>query len=365
MNFPKVLFSSIVICLSLLVFAEDRDGSYNFIVLGDVHYTPISAYPNLSVHPQRRRVQEYNRMWDKNTPELLRAASRAALDHKAKFAVQLGDLTHGDCPTGQLHEQVFRPAFNILKNCFPKIPLYVLVGNHDINQSNGVGAEPVRKALLPLVGNELGIKNLSSGNYSFRIGEDLFIAIDCFTGDEYCQDFIRQVLYENPDTRYVFLLTHLPMFQACGQRKMQSVPGYYRIIQMLETRRTVILGAHTHEFSLTTLTTRKGRLPQLIVTSMGNEWRNNPWLRRIFGTRLEIVDTWEKYLPKIKKKIAEKQNAAARLEELDALLAMGSFEGQNYGMRSGFVILRVSDRRVQADIYVDDGEKPALTLDLR
>lgn len=364
MKSAKKLFCCLAIGLGLLAFAEERDASYEFIVLGDLHYTPAESYSAFADHPQRKKYLSYIRMWEHDAPDLLRAAGRTALARDAKFAVQLGDLANADCPSVSLFEQSFRRVFSILKDTFPKIPLYIVIGNHEVSRLKGAGAGPARKVLLPLMGKALGKEELSGGNYSFRRGKDLFIAIDCFIGEEPCQDFIRRVLDENPDTRYVFLLTHHPLFLACGQTRMALVSGYSRIIPMLEKRRTIILAAHTHEFSWTTLTARNGRLPQLVVTSLGKFWQNSHWRRKIFGTRLGVEDSWNSFLPKMKKKLSGKRDGAALLKELDGLLAMGSFDGKVYVERSGFVVLRVSDRQVQADIYVDDSGKPGATLDL-
>ena len=126
------------------------------------------------------------------------------------MVVQLGDLTNGECRTEKLHEQMFRDAFRTVKGFFPGKPLYAVKGNHDVRQQYGESSGPADKVLLPLVAGELGRKELRNGNYAFRKGSDLFIAIDCFTKDETCLSFVSRTLEENPDTRYVFLLTYRP-----------------------------------------------------------------------------------------------------------------------------------------------------------
>ena len=364
MKHRKILLSWMLLCIGLAVAAQEEPVSYDFAVLGDMHYAAAYFYPDLSGHPKRKSIRKYIRMWEHGSHDLLRAAGQTAGAAKARFVIQLGDLTNGECPSGRAQEEMFRRAFGIVKSCFPKIPLYTVIGNHDVRLQNGSSADPVRKALLPLAAKELGSKKLQSGNYGFRIGQDLFIALDCFTADEDPADFVCRTLSENPDTRYVFLLTHYPLFPASIRSSLSLVPKYARIISLLEKRRAVILAAHTHCFSRTTLISKQGRLTQLVVASLGASWRNEFWRRKLLGNRLKMVDSWPGYVAKIKKRSSGKKESAALLSELDDIEARGTYETEHYAEQSGFVIIKVSDRRIQAEIYLDDGGSPGLSLDL-
>ena len=41
---------------------------------------------------------------------------------------------------------------------------------------------------------------------------------------------------------------------------------------------------------------------------------------------------------------------------------MGKYEASFFEEKSGFAVLRVNDRRVSVEIYIDDSGKPAQTL---
>ena len=104
-------------------------------------------------------------------------------------------------------------------------------------------------------------------------GRDLYIAIDGFIPAKATEAFVKKTLAAHPDTRYVFFMTHLPVLPASIRAPFWLVPGYDKIAGMLETRNTLILAAHTHSPSLSTRTTARGKLTQLIVASLGNSWK--------------------------------------------------------------------------------------------
>ena len=238
--------------------AADKDCSfYKFMVLGDVHYADAQYYaaPDLQ---KRKSIEKYVGMWAFHSRDLLAAAGRCASRESVSLVIQLGDLTNGECGTAKLHEQMFRDAFRTVKEFFPGKPLYAVKGNHDVWQQYGESSAPADKILLPLVAGELGRKELRNGNYAFRKGRDLFIAIDCFTKDETCLSFISRILLQNPDTRYVFLLTHYPLFPAAVNSPLCLIPDYDQISRLLEKRKALILAAHTHAFSIVSRTTNRG-----------------------------------------------------------------------------------------------------------
>ena len=250
----KLLFLFFMFSISLAGFTGEEQKSYRLLVLGDLHYTGRSYHPQ--DHPKKQRsINKHINMWKRNTPELLTAAQEQARREKADGVLQLGDLIDGGCKTMALHEKMLRDAFRELKKYFPNLPVYTVVGNHDVEQQNGASIEPVQRVLFPAQAAELGKKTLKNGNYTFMRGPDLFVAIDYFSPEEKSLDFLRQALAEHPKTRYVFLMTHYPLFPAAEHNSLSLVPYYMKVAALLEKRRGIVLTAHTHIFSRVTRTT--------------------------------------------------------------------------------------------------------------
>ena len=144
---------------------RSAEPAYQVTVLGDVHYDGLEFH----LKPERgARATERKRnlaMWKKNSPDLLKTAAGQTAKSSA-FVVQLGDLTQGDCETSELHEALFKKAFGTLKDAFPDLPVLVVKGNHDVRScGKGNNPAPAKKALLPLVAAELGVKELPDGNF--------------------------------------------------------------------------------------------------------------------------------------------------------------------------------------------------------
>lgn len=359
----KRLFSFFVLSVTLAAFTGEVQTSYKFLVLGDVHYTDRIYHPE--GHPKKMRsISRYIDMWKHKTPELLTAAKEQAQREKVNGVFQLGDLVDGGCKNPALQEKMLRNAFLELKKYFPKLPLYTVIGNHDVRLQDEDSIEPVRRGLFPLQAAELGKKTLENGNYSFMHGPDLFVALDYFSSEEQSLDFLRQTLADHPKTRYVFLITHYPLFPASYHNSLCLVPDYMKVAALLEKRRGIVLSAHTHSFSRVTRTTPRGRVTQMCFTSMGVDWNNNHLLRAFFGNPLTEECNWDNYAKIAKKGMSRSRHAAVYLEDFHGLEIAGKFTGEFFVRKSGFAILCVTDRMVQVKLFADDTGIPVKILNL-
>lgn len=359
----KILFVLFMLWISLAALAGEEQKSYRLLVLGDLHYTGRSYHPQ--DHPRKQKtINKYIDMWKSNSPELLTAARKQALLEKASGVLQLGDLIDGGCATMSLQQKMLHDAFLELKRYFPKLPIYIIIGNHDVRLQNGDSIEPLRRILFPLQAAELGKKTLENGNYIFQRGPDLFVAIDYFSPQEKSLDFLRQALEEHPKTRYVFLMTHYPLFPAANHNTLGLTPNYMRVAELLEKRRGIVLTAHTHRFSRVTRTTSRGRISQMCFTSMGVDWSNHTLMHRVFGNSLKEEYNWESFLKTARKGLAHSKHAAVLLEDLHGLEISGIFTGEFFAVKSGFAILDVTDRAVRVKLFTDDSGIPVRILDL-
>ena len=349
-RFMRALFGAFLGLLTIAAAADET--AYRAMFLGDVHYDAKEYHPDYRTKAFKRNVA----MWKSATPQLLKAASAEAAKENVVFVVQLGDITQGWADTPELHEKMLRTAFSKLKPFFADRPLLAVKGNHDVRGRSGNDNGPAERGLLPLVAAEKGFGTLSDGNYAFTQDKDLFIAVDGFVGMERVVKFVRKSLEAHPDARYVFLMTHLPVLPGSVPNPIWLLPGYEEIAAMLETRRALVLAAHTHRPSLTTRTTSRGTLPQLVVSSMGCNWHPD----QLVPDRLP---DWEKFAEAADKNMLNGRNSK-KIREWRHITALGQYAQRRDFANSGFAILDVNDERVEARVVTNVSGTPTLTLKL-
>ena len=170
-------------------------------------------------------------------------------------------------------------------------------------------------------------------------------------------EFIRRALAETPDTRYVFVVSHLALFPCEPATKWAAwiLPDYRELADMLAPRRTILISAHTHYQHLIRYRHPKGILTQLVLSSMGTNWRTNS-LRQTTVNYAEFAQAMAPFLDGPPSKIFRPENY---LEHR----TWRCFAGEKPSSATGYAVLKVTDSSVTADIY-DGGEKPAMTLAL-
>ena len=355
---------------------SDRE-SYKVLMLGDLHFDGAAYHVREPKNSAQKKGRKRNfAMWAGKSQDLLHdAASR--LDPEFSFVIQIGDLTQGDCDTPKLQSDMFRDAAACLKQTFGKLPVLPVVGNHDLrlldsnprwNAYDKTGRclqeivgeyRPVRDTLVPFIVKEAKLdKVLSTTNYVVHHGRDLYIFIDPFQRGG-VKDFIRETLEKTPDTRYVFLITHLTLLP-CDPQKILTlwlIPDHDEVADLLAPRNAIILTGHTHFHQLVRYRHPKGTLTQLVISSMSSNWKN--------GGPLQL---WtENY-----------QDFARKIYPYVDVPQLKGFPAENYlehrtwccqvngkpASASGYAVLKISDKGVSADIYTG-GPKPELSLNLR
>ena len=350
--FKHVLFGAFLGLLTLVSAADET--TYRAMFLGDIHYDAKEYHPDYKVKSSFKRNLT---MWEGASQQLLKAAGDAAAKENVAFVVQLGDITQGDADTPELQEKMFRTAVSILKQNFPDRQLLVVKGNHDVrNADKKTDNGPAARALLPLVAAELKVPKLADGHYTFRRGKDLYISVDGFVARKKPAAFVKKALEDNPDARYVFLLTHLPILPACAKYPVWLVPGFEEIAAMLETRKALVIAAHTHRPSVTTRTTPRGTLTQIVVSSMGCDWNPDKIVPN------DLTD-WEKYAAAAMKARLVGRNTRVP-KEFPRIAALGSYTHRRDFTNSGFMVLDVDDEGVTARVFTNMSGTPTQTLKL-
>ena len=349
----------------------DNDKSYNLLLLGDLHFdAPLYHVREPANEVQKRgRLRNYA-MWDGKTQDLLKdAASR--LDASFPWVIQLGDLSQGDGDDVEHQSAMLRDALACAKQNFPGKKFLPVLGNHDLRlldssprwneyDENGdctfaAGGDyrPIRKTLLPFIAEELDLPAVpSSLDYVLRRGDDLYVFIDPFKPGG-ATEFIREALRE--DSRRVFIVSHLSLFP-CEPAKawaMWVLPDYEKLAELLAPRHAILLAGHTHYNHFIRYRHPKGILTQLVLSSMGTNWRINP-LRATTANYAEFAQAMAPFLDGPPSKIFRPENY---LEHR----TWRCFDGEKASSATGYAVLKVTDSSVAAEIY-DGGEKPAMTL---
>ena len=338
---------------------QGESGDYKVLVMGDAHFDAPEFHRTPPASDGRRHERSRNlKMWKARSPALFAAAGKRAAAEKVAFAVQLGDLSQGDCDDAELQGAMIRKAYAAVKKGFPEdLPFLIVKGNHDIrtvgNGRNNAGADAV---LLPILSEALGQKLAKNSCYSFTHGRDLYIAVDGFIPARSIEAFVKKTLAAHPDTRYVIFMTHLPLLPASIRAPFWLVPGYDKIAAMLETRNTLVLAAHTHSPSLSTRVTKRGKITQLIVSSMGNAWSS----KRIKGK----FSDWAGFVSEVEGEIPKAKNPEKIRKRWTDWKNSGDMTFQYFFVNSGFVVLEIDDDQVVAHYYINTAAKPAVTRKL-
>ena len=355
--FAAVLFLTLYGTFASVLAAENRD-AYKIILLGDTHFDDRSFHIAPLEGWRRKGHERCLKMWETRSPELLTAAGRRAAAERIVLAVQLGDLDNGECDTPELLNKLFLAGFSAIEKYFPGIPLLAVKGNHDIRTTKSFrNNAPVDDALRSIISQALGCEYRGGGSYSFRIGSDLYIAADGFIPAGEVEAFVRTTLEKNPETRYVFFLTHLPLIPASVKYPFWLLPGHVGVMEMLEKRNTLIVAGHTHVASFAVRrSTGGGVLPQLVVTSMGSEWDPDKPAPAKFAD-------WEAFSRASRGRAAagDRYNSP---EMWEALEKRGVYTFRELSRSSGFAVLDVDAERVEVRFYTDDSGKPAAVLEL-
>lgn len=376
----KKLFTFLLLTLSALLFAATAE--YRVLTLGDIHFEDISYHGTPGIKHRTKYSKAYADMWKKAMPELFTASAKL-LDKDVPFIIQLGDFTQGYLSVKEQREKMLVDSFNTVKSYYPNHKLLFSKGNHDVKAfgpkmtkdkdgkavpvivkgkngkesiaiSDGWDNPTYAKVFSPIIEKELGQK-VAGGNFAFRHGEDLFIFYDGLCKHSISISFLKKTLAKYPKNRYVFFITHLPVFACSPGVPGWLVPRCKEIAAMLFKHNTIVLAAHTHVPSIVKVSDGKGSITQMVASSIGYAWNTG----KAFALRDKDFDSF------FKKLSARTANSARNKGSLDYLKSLKIDTFELYSNANGFVILKVRDDGVDAEIYNDPSGKPAAVKKLK
>ena len=323
---------------------------YKVTVLGDIHYDGKSYHIAEANAPHRVAERARNiGMWESGkSREVLEAAKRMT-DKNTAFVIQVGDFTQGDCDNPELQEKMFADGFDLVKGIFKDHKLLAVKGNHDVRVTSvkGFCNAPVEKVFLKRIAAELGRDSIK-GNYAVKHQGDLYIFFDSFTSEKASLKFVRNTLKENPKFRYLFFVTHLPVIACSAKRPIWTIPAREEIMGILTRHNAVILTAHTHIPTFIQATSPEGTLTQLVVSSMGSNWKPQ-------AKPAVKIKNYDEFLKSINPGWFKDKRGVKLFDELKKY-QITTYE--IYNIQSGFAVLKVGDKQVTAELYFNNSGKP-------
>ena len=334
-------------------------GEYRVLVLGDIHYDAPHYHVIPGMKYRTKFSKKYHAMWQKEMPELFTASAKL-LDKDVPFVAQLGDFIQGYLPLKEQRAKMLDDAFKAVKVYYPDHKLLSVPGNHD-NQCYGPKSvvkslkdyQTYAEVFTPHIARELGreIKN----NYVIRHGEDLYIFYDSYIKPDDSIKFLRETFKTYPKNRYVFLLTHLPLFASCTASPGWLLPYYRQVAEILFEQNAIVLAAHTHVPSVIKVSNGKNVITQMVASSIGCKWNTG----KPFGVRAASFGEM------LKRVLPARQVKPMHKKPIDFLKSLKIESYELYDNATGFVYLNVSDKGVFAEFYTDKSGKPAAVKQLK
>ena len=365
-----------VVLFAMLCFSGCCQKDYSLVLLGDIHYdhpkyhdsnalkfTPKVPYSvgtknkegffswrnhtlwvTESQADTNHNIPLNAKMWEKDVPEILDNAAACAEKNKSVYAIQLGDMIHGDCGRLELHQANLRDAVSEMDKRFA-CPVLLTSGNHD--PRNTYGQEAWDSVIPPYLASIVRNYSGKRGNYAVNIGKDLFVFYDLNNPD---LDYLEKVFKDNPKSRYTFFVSHAPLFPTGKGAIFEIISDDYdRLFSLLEKREVIVLSGHTHHISLSEYKNRKSNrtMSQFVINSTVRAPEKQ--LDFVPGTHLHRavfpkkpgrhLELWQKYFE-------------------------GNIKTTLHTHGSGYALLRVTDKGVFVD-YRNLGQDKYHTWQLR
>ena len=296
--------------------------SYKVLWFGDLHYDEVVFHDKSIVNytpRQQLNFDYYSGIWQKKAPAMLKAAKSRHLDD-SDFVIQIGDWIQGDASSAEDKSRQMQKAIQVVTSGINK-PVYTLRGNHDA-RGNG-GMEGYRKVILPFLSRQLK-KEVTSLNYKFVHGEDLYIFVDSLDIDF---DFLEKRLAESGKYRWVFVAAHYALIPPVGSTRCKfgkSPEEVKRLLELFLKHNVILLCGDSHEFYVVQYARKGNKFTQL----MSNSVIATPW----------------KDLQSRKEDLTKNMSESMAFLNKD-IVSVREWSG------AGFAVLRISNKSVDLEYY--------------
>lgn len=255
-------------------FIPSAGKSFNFLLLGDIHYDKWDFHDIEYVRTKFGdgdvvQIKNYSRIAQENFPLLVKVSKEKAINLNADFYLQLGDFVEGLCGSEQLATTQTNAFISFMQKQDINRPFFAIKGNHDIT---GVGArETFAKVVLPWQSKQQQ-KQLSNANSTFVHKNARFILFDGYTPDQSLA-WLKEVL-ANHKEKTLFFCVHQPVvpFNARANWHLFGKPNQQKqreeLLDLLGMHNAIVLCGHLHKTSILSRNTAKGRFVQICTGSV-------------------------------------------------------------------------------------------------
>lgn len=261
-----------------------KSGLLSFIVLGDVHYCDAGYYDlntMLAEKPgdHRQITGTYAPVTKANWADQV-AALKERVDltqPPVRCVIQLGDMSEGLANTAGGADRMAENITNMLRNTRMGVPWLLVKGNHDVTGIGTEGREEARSAFgryyTPFIREQTGNDRIEEANYTYQIGDALFVILDAYNSSIDQTAFAKNAL-ENSTAKYKFVCMHDPAIPATERcwHYLKSKPEEVRadFLKVLAENKAIFLCGHLHRYSVLRRDTEWGPIIQVMVTSVTN-----------------------------------------------------------------------------------------------
>lgn len=267
--------------------SPEKPESLSFILLGDVHYCEAALYDldaMLAEKPgdHRQITATYAPVAAANWADQVRALKERIdlTQPPVRCVVQLGDISEGLANTAGGANRIAAHIVQVLRDTHLGVPWVLTKGNHDVTGVGTACREEARAAFrrhyTPFIKEQTG-SEVTDANYTYQIGEVLFVVLDAYNSTVDQTAFAREAL-ENSTAKYKFVCMHdpaIPATERCWHYLRSKPAERSAFLRVLAENRAFFLCAHLHRYSVLRRETEWGPIVQVMATSVTNLRRSS------------------------------------------------------------------------------------------
>lgn len=251
----------------------------SFIMLGDLHYCEESFYDITKMEEEkpsdyRQITKTYAPLTASNWKDQIGKIKEriASEDAQIKCVVQLGDVSEGLANKDGSADAIAENMIATLRGASVGVPWIQVKGNHDIT---GVGQykKDAQAAFVkhysPFIKEETGA-DVQNGNYVYRQGCCLFVALDPYNKEIDQVEFARKAL-EGSNAQFKFVILHepiIPVTERCWHFLKREETQRQALLKTIAENKAIVLCGHLHKYSVLRRQTEWGPVVQVMVTSV-------------------------------------------------------------------------------------------------
>lgn len=257
-------------------------GSMSFIILGDMHYCEprfydLDAMLAEKAGDHRQITKTYAPVTEANWEDQIAQIRKAVRNTKpeVKCIVQLGDISEGLANYEGAADLMAENVTDVLRKTKMGVPWVLAKGNHDIT---GVGdfkqdaRDAFNRHYVPFIKEQTGCTDVNEGNYVYRNGDCLFVALDSWNSKTDQVEFARTAL-EGSDARYKFVFMHepvVPVSERCWFFLKKDDEKRNELLKVIAENKAIVLCGHLHRYSVLRRNTEWGPVVQVMAASVTN-----------------------------------------------------------------------------------------------